>query len=131
LNSPEQPFFLLTVLFNDSLDLSGGEVNGPCVQLRSRRCYTYALLAIGMSAQTKQFSHSILGPTFVAFWVFHIAIRKDAGAVLRLMNSTGRLEVDRRLCFDHSHNTVLQSLVGNFPVPSVSIFAQTVLILIC
>jgi hypothetical protein len=86
------------VLFNDSLDLSGGEVNGPCVQLRSRRCYTYALLAIGMSAQTKQFSHSILGPTFLAFWVFHIAIRKDAGAVLRLMNSTGRLEVDRLLC---------------------------------
>jgi hypothetical protein len=86
------------VLFNDSLDLSGGEVNGPCVQLRSRRCYTYALLAIGMSAQTKQFSYSILGPTFVAFWVFHIAIRKDAEAVLPLMNSTGRLEVDRRLC---------------------------------
>jgi hypothetical protein len=34
----------------------------------------------------------------VAFWVFHIAIRKDAEAVLRLMNSTGCLEVDRRLC---------------------------------
>ena len=40
----------------------------------------------------------VLWPTFVAFWVFHIAIRKDAEAVLRLMNSTDRLEVDRRLC---------------------------------
>ena len=28
----------------------------------------------------------------------HIAIRKDAEAVLRLMNSTGRLVVDRLLC---------------------------------
>jgi hypothetical protein len=40
------------VLLNDSLDLSVGEVNGPCVHLRSRRCYTKALLAVGMSAQT-------------------------------------------------------------------------------
>ena len=28
----------------------------------------------------------------------HIAIRKDAEAVLRLMNSTGRLAVNRLLC---------------------------------
>jgi hypothetical protein len=40
----------------------------------------------------------------------HIAIRKDTEAVLRLMNSTGCLEVDRRLCSTTAINTVLQSL---------------------
>jgi hypothetical protein len=31
LSQLEQPFFWLTVLFNDSLDLPVGQVNGPCV----------------------------------------------------------------------------------------------------
>ena len=37
--------------------------------------------------------------TRVVLWrALYIAIRKDAEAVLRLMNATGRLEVDRPLC---------------------------------
>ena len=37
-------------------------------------------------------------PAETALESSHIAIRKDAEAVLRLMNSTGRLVVDRLLC---------------------------------
>jgi hypothetical protein len=55
LSEPEPPFLWLTVLFNDSLDLPVGQVNGPCVHLGSRRCYLYALIAGVMSAQTMQF----------------------------------------------------------------------------
>jgi hypothetical protein len=59
LSEPEPPFLWLTVLFNDSLDLPVGQLNGPCVHLGSRRCYLCTLVVGVRSAQTMQFFHTL------------------------------------------------------------------------